>query len=405
MSHFVDEDEVRRLSRRIAEEFESTYGTLDEKVARVPDDAAAAIADECCVHLEVARVAYRVMLDGIIPDPKPSCKILMQEFDRRAKQGNPVPEIDTYMREVALTEGKWIEYLYGQLGKILLGDLRNLTNLERTIADEIEPANEQVIAVIAERRKIADCYFESLIQRWLADHRGSTIATAVRAIAGGILGSLNSDIDDAINGARASLLIKLRRYEQFLSSEDEDEEESRLMYKILREIRQLIKEVQGPLEEVSLQTAGEILIEAAPPPLESLDEKPKFGFFHSAFPARPQMGPPMQTPLDYLERDVWLASMKPPDERTPFLKEKISIVTNNLIEQGTPLDKIGTTIIFDLDNRFSWKPSKKTVVRKELAEIRDQAGEDYRTQVENYVLENILGKIPQLRSKPSAPRK
>ncbi|MFW9830405.1 MAG: hypothetical protein ACFFD8_01315 [Candidatus Thorarchaeota archaeon] len=401
MSHFVDEDEVRRLSRRIAEEFESTYGTLDEKVARVPDNAAAAIADECGVPLEVARVAYRVMLDGIIPDPKPSCSILMQEFDRRAKLGSPVPEIDTYMREVAITEGKWIEYLYGQLGKILLADLRNLANLERTIADEIEPASERVIAVVAERKKITGCYFESLIQRWMNDHKGATIDIAVQAIAGGLIGSMASDIVDAINGARASLLIKLRRYEQFLRQKDDDDEESRLMEKVLGEIQKLIKEVQGPLGQVTIQTAGEILIEVAPPPLESLDEKPKFGFIHSAFPARPQMGPPMQTPLDYLERDVWLAAMKPPEERTNFLREKISNVTNNLLEQGTPLDKIGSTIIFDLDSRFSWKSSKKTLVRKELREIRDSAGEDYQTQIENYVLENILAKIPQLKSKPT----
>ncbi len=401
MSHYVDEDEIRRLSRRIAEEFEATYGTLDEKVARVPDDAALAIADECCVHLEVARVAYRVMLDGTIPDPKASCKILMREFDRRAKQGSPVPEVDTYQREVAIIEGNWIEYLYGQLNKVLLGDLRNLVNLERTIADEIEPANEQVIAVVAQRRKVVEIYFTSLLQRWLNDHRGANIGHAVRAITGGLTGSFESDIDDAINGARAALLIKLRRYEQFLSVEDEEEEESRLMEKILGEIRQLLKEVQGPLEEASLHTAGEILIEVAPPPPESLDEKPKFGYVSAPFPTRPQMGPPMQTPLDYLERDVWLAVMKPPDERTSFLREKISTVTENLIEQGTPLDKIGTTIIFDLDSRFSWTRSKKTVVRRELREIRDSAGEDYRGQVENYVLENILAKIPDLRSKPN----
>ncbi len=401
MSHYVDKDEIRRLSRRIAEEFEATYGTLDEKVARVPDDAALAIADECCVHLEVARVAYRVMLDGTIPDPKASCKILMQEFDRRAKQGNPVPEVDTYQREVAIIEGNWIEYLYGQLNKVLLGDLRNLANLERTIADEIEPANEQVIAVVAQRRKIVEIFFTSLIQRWLNDHRGANIGHAVRAITGGLTGSFESDIDDAINGARAGLLIKLRRYEQFLSVEDEEEEESRLMDKILSEIRQLLKEVQGPLEEVSLHTAGEIIIEVAPPPPESLDEKPKFGYVSAPFPTRPQMGPIMQTPLDYLERDVWLAVMKPPDERTSFLREKISTVTENLIEQGIPLDKIGTTIIFDLDSRFSWTRSKKTVVRRELREIRDLAGEDYRGQIENYVLENILAKIPDLRSKPN----
>ncbi len=399
MSHFVDEDEIRRLSRRIAEEFESTYGTLDEKVSRVPDDAALAIADECCVHLEVARVAYRVMLDGAIPDPKPSCQILMQEFDRRAKLGSPVPEIDTYQREVALTEGKWIEYLYGQLSKVLLADLRNLVNLERTIADEIEPANEQVIAVVAQRRKINECYFQPLIERWLNDHEGANIALAAHAIAGGLIGSTESDIDDAINGARASLLIKLRRYEQFLSQEDDEEEASRLMQKILGEIQGLIKEVQRPVENSSPNTAGEILIEVSPPPPESIDEKPKFGFVSAPFPTRPVMGPPMQTPLDYLERDVWLASMKPPDERAPFLREKITTVTANLIEQGTPLDKIGMTIIFDLDSRFSWTRSKKSVIKKELREIQDIAGEDYRSQVENYVLENLLAKIPQLRSK------
>ncbi|MFX1491562.1 MAG: hypothetical protein ACFFBX_00530 [Promethearchaeota archaeon] len=398
MSHFVDEDEIRRLSKRIAEEFESTYGTLDEKVARVPDDAAAAISDECCVHLEVARVAYRIMLDGVITEPKSTCRILMQEFDRRAKHGSPVPEINTYMREVAVTEGNWIEYLYGELTKVLLADLRNLANLERTIADEIEPANERVIAVVAQRRKIVEGYFTSLIQRWLQDHRGANIGQAVHSITGGLTGSFEPDIDDAINGARASLLIKLRRYEEFLSRDEEEEDESRLTEKILGEIRTLIKEVQGPLEIVSPNTAGEILIEVSPPPLESIDDKPKFGFVTAPFPAQPQIGPPMQTPLDYLERDVWLASMKPPEERTPFLRAKITAVTNNLIEQGTPLDKIGTKIIFDLDSRFSWTRSKKTGVRRDLREIRDSAGEDYRTQVENYVLENILAKISELRS-------
>ncbi|TRO54761.1 hypothetical protein E2P64_08475 [Candidatus Bathyarchaeota archaeon] len=398
MSYNVDEDEIRRLSNRLAEEFNLTYGTLDEKVARVSDDAALAIADECCVHLEVARVAYRVMLDGVIPDHKPSCRILMQEFDRRAKQGSPVPEIDTYQREVAVKEGKWVEYLYGQLGKVLVGDLRNLVNLERTIADEIEPANEQVIAVLAQRKKMNEGCFKPLIERWINDHEGANIYLAIQTIAGGLIGYKVPDVPDAVNGARASLLIKLRRYEQFLSQED-DEEESRLLAKVLGEIQILIKEVQGPLEAVSIKTAGEILIEASPPPPESLEEQPKGGFIHSPFPSKPRMGPPLKTPLDFLERDVWLASMKAPDERASFLREKISTVTSNLIEQGTPLDRIGETIIFDLDSRFSWTRSKKTIIREELREIRDSAGEDYRAQIEAYILENLLAKIPQLRSK------
>jgi hypothetical protein len=399
MSYHVDEDEIRRLSRRIAEEFESTYGTLEEKVARVPDDAAIAIADKCSVHLEVARVAYRIYLDGVIPDAQPSCRILMQEFDRRAERGSPVPEIDTYQREVAVKEGNWIEYLYGQLGKALIPDLRNLVNLERTVSDEIEPANEHVVAVLAQRRKINEGYFRPLIERWMNEHEGATIALAVQAIAGGLIGYREPDVIDAINGARASLLIKLRRYEQFLSQQD-DEEESRLLTKVLGQIQTLIEEVHGSLEAVSVNTAGEILIEVSPPPPESLEDQPKDGFIHAPFPIK-QIGSQLQTPLDFLERDVWLAKMKAPDERAPFLREKITIVTNNLIEQGTPLDKIGETIIFDLDSRFSWTRSKKTTVRTELREIRDSAGEDYRAQIENYVLENLLSKIPQLQSTPN----
>ncbi|MFX1564348.1 MAG: hypothetical protein ACFFDP_13675, partial [Promethearchaeota archaeon] len=103
MSHLLDKEEIRELSRRIAQEFEATYGTLDEKVSRVPDAAAKAIADNCKVHIEVARVAYRVMLDGIITEPGPCCKVLMHEFKRRADRGSPVPEIASYVRETALT--------------------------------------------------------------------------------------------------------------------------------------------------------------------------------------------------------------------------------------------------------------------------------------------------------------
>lgn len=395
MSHFFDKDEIRELSRRIAQEFETTYGTLDEKVSRVPDAAALAIADKCKVHIEVARVAYRVMLDGVITEPEPCCEVLMREFKRRADCGSPVPDIVSYMREVALIEGRWVEYLYGQLSKVLVHEIRNLVNLSRLVADEIEPASEQVIAIIGQRRKIVEGFFISLINRWLKDHEKATIVDAMRAITGGLLGSTTESVDAAINGARASLLIKLRRYEKFLSKEGED---SKLMNKVLEDIRQIMTDVQGPLERVSEYTAAEILIEVMPPPPESIDEGSKYGFSHPAFPVHPRAGPPMRTPLDFLERDVWLAVMQDPAERSEFLREKISAVIGSLLAQGTPLEKVGSTIIFDLDARLPWKRSMKTVIRRELQEIGETAGEDYREQVEHYILENVLTKIPQLRS-------
>jgi hypothetical protein len=397
MSHLLDDEEVRRLSRRIAAEFESTYGTLDEKVSRVPDEAASAIAKECNVPAEVARVAYRVMLDGVIPDPKPCCKLLMREFKRRSDRGSPVPSIASYVRDVALTEGRWIEYLYGQLGKLLIQEIRNLTNLSRTVTEEIEPAKEQVVAIVQQRRKIAEAYFDSIIERWLKDHETAKLADAVRAIAGGLLGAGQDSIDNAVNAARAGLLIKFRRYEQFLRAGQE--EDSRLTERILGDLRRVIKEVQGPLEQISKDTATEILIEVMPPATESIDEKSKYGFAHPAFPAEARAGPPMKTPLDFLERDVWLAVMQPPANRGSFLRERIVATINSLLDQGTPLDKMGTTIIFDLDSRFPWEKSKKAVVRQELRQLKETAGQDYRTRAENYIIDNILAKIPQLRSR------
>jgi len=397
MSHLLDDDEIRRLSRRIAAEFESTYGTLDEKVSRVPDEAASAIAKECNVPVEVARVAYRVMLDGVIPDHRPCCRLLMHEFKRRADRGSAVPSIASYVRDVALTEGRWIEYLYGQLGKLLIQEIRNLANLSRTVTEEIEPARDQVVAIIRQRRKVAEAYFNSIIERWLKDHEAATVADAVRAITGGLLGTGQDSIDDAVNGARAGLLIKFRRYEQFLRAGEE--EDSRMMERILGDLRRVIKEVQGPLEQISQDTAAEVLIEVMPPATESIDEKSKYGFTHPAFPAQARTGPPMKSPLDFLERDVWLAVMQPPTSRGNFLRERIVSTINSLLDQGTPLDKMGTTIIFDLDSRFAWEKSKKAVVRQELRELKETAGQDYRTRVENYVIDNILAKIPQLRSR------
>jgi len=397
MSHSFDKDEIRELSRRIAQEFETTYGTLEEKVSRVPDAAAKAIAEKCKVHIEVARVAYRVMLDGIITEPEPCCEILMREFKRRANRGNPVPDIESYMREVALNEGRWIEYLYGQLGKVLLHEIRNLVNLSRLVADEIEPASEQVIAIISQRRKIAEGFFISIVNRWMKDHEKALITDAMQAISGGLLGSTTESIGDAMSGARASLLIKLRRYEKFLSKNGED---SKLTNKVLEEIRRIMTEVQGPLERISVNTAAEILIEVMPPPPESIDEGSKYGFIHSAFPARPQAGPPLVTPLDFLERDVWLALMQNPSDRGEFLREKISAVVGSLLAQGKSLEKIGSIIIFDLDDRFPWERSKKATIRQELQELGASTSEDYREQMEHYVLETILTKISQLHSTP-----
>jgi hypothetical protein len=403
MSRLLDEDEIRRLSRRIAAEFEATYGTLDEKVSRVPDEAASAIAKECDVPVEVARVAYRVMLDGAIPDHKPCCRLLMREFKRRADRGSPVPSIASYVRDVALTEGRWVEYLYGELGKLLIHEIRNLANLSRTVSEEIEPASERVVDIIRQRRKIVEAYFDSIIERWLKDHEAATIADAVRAITGGLLGAGQDSVDDTVNGARAGLLIKFRRYEQFLRAHQEEDSGATvrpgMRERILNDMARVIKEVQGPLERISRDTAGEILIEAMPPATESIDEKSKYGFAHPAFPAQARAGPPMQTPLDFLERDVWLAVMQPAATRGNFLRERIVATIDSLLDQGTPLDKMGTTIIFDLDSRFPWEKSKKAALRQELREMKETAGQDYRTRVEGYVLDNILAKIPQLRSR------
>ena len=71
---------------------------------------------------------------------------------------------------------------------------------------------------------------------------------------------------------------------------------------------------------------------------------------------------------------------------------------DGLLDEGIPIEIVGTTIIFDMDARFAWSPSKKTEIRRELKELRETAGENYREQIETFVLENIIAKIPQLRT-------
>ncbi len=396
MSRFSEEEEIRAAARRIAAEFEATYGTLEEKVNRVPDEAAAVIAEKCGVHLEIARVAYRILLDGTISEAEHCCSALVKEFTRRAERGNPVPEIESYIRAVAIKEGIWIEYLYKQLRKELHAENKDLENRYLAVRDEVEPASEHIISVIRQRRKIGEIYFKSLISRWLNEHEDSTVADALLAIIGGLRRLPVESIRSVTDGVRTSLLIKFRRYEKFLLRSAE----SRIIGQYIENLRLVINEVQKPLEQASELTAEEILIEAMPPPQASISDtvSPSIGFVHSAFPAQPRVGPPLRSPLDFLERDVWLAAMQDPYIRAKFLQGTIKSVIEALLEKGTPLERIGTTILFDLDQRFTWKRSKRTEIRRELAEILEIAGEGYHKQVENYILENILAKIPQLRT-------
>lgn len=397
MGRLFDEDEVRRLSRRIASEFEETYGSFEEKVRRVSDDAASTIAEQCSVHLEIGRVAYRVIMDGALTDAKRCCSIIKREFARREHQGSPVPDVDSYIRSVAIREGQWIEYLYSHLGKELHTDNYSLENLHQVVEGEAEPASENILAVIRQRRKIAEGYFESIINQWLQDHDEATIADAIRAIAGGLRDLPLESVDEMITGVRASLLLKFRRYEKFLQSS----EESDLLQKVLDSLQQVIGEAQVPLEEVSRITAQEILVESLPAPPVSIDEKPKYGYIHHAFPRQPRSGPELKSAIDFLELDVWLAARREPELRADFLKGKITKVVEILIKQGTPLESVGSQIIFDLDKRLPWKRSRKDTVLGELSEIMEIGGMEYRERMEAYILRDILEKIPQLRSTPA----
>jgi hypothetical protein len=321
----------------------------------------------------------------------------MKEFTRRAERGIPVPDIESYIRSVAIREGQWIEYLYRQLGKELHKENKDLENRYLAVRDEVEPASEHIISVIRQRRRIGELYFKSLISRWVNDHEGSTVADAIHAIIGGLRRLPVNVIGDVTDGVRASLLIKFRRYEKFLLKSAK----SRVIGQYIKNLQQVIKEIQGPLEQVSELTAEEILIEAMPPPQAPIGDRvsPSIGFVHSAFPTQPRVGPPLKLPLDLLERDVWLAAMQDPSSRVKFLQETIKSVVALLIDEGTPLERLGTTVLFDLDQRLTWKRSKRTNIRRELAEIWEIADKDYRTRVETYILEKILMKIPQLRTR------
>jgi hypothetical protein len=273
----------------------------------------------------------------------------------------------------------------------------SLENLHQVVEGEAEPASENIMAVIRQRRKIGEGYFESIISRWLEDHEDATIADSIRAVASGLRNIPFDEIDTLIEKLRGSLLVKFRRYEKFLSKS----EESDLLRKVLDNLQLIIREVKLPLEEVSRLTAQEILVESLPPPPVAIDEKPKYGYIHHAFPKSPRSGPELKSAIDFLELDVWLAARREPELRAEFLQPKIGKVIEILLEQGTPIESVGSEIIFDLDKRLPWQRSRKDIVLQGLAEVMQTGGMEYKEQLVLYILKNILDKIPQLRSKPS----
>ena len=372
------DDEVSRLSRKLAHEFKETFGSLEEKSHRISNSEAEALAKAVKCPIEVARVACQIELDGVM-DRYRAAKILMYEYNRRKKIDREIPAVPTYEFSFAVSEGEWLEYLWKILPEKLSDTARELFNILQRIQELEEIETWMIIKIMDIRYKIANTLIKPTIESWLKDHPDTTVQDAIKMFTAGLT---DSEIDFALERfeeKRKILLDKFRIFERKLEQNE--------MTPLIKRHYETIKKLVKSLEEATLEdldTVAQVFVELIPPPKQII-ESSDYVIVHVPIPRDGMVGPDLVTPYDFLERDLKLALRRTRHEKEKLINETSEKVLRVImIEEGKTPEDATISIINELIKRFNIKGVNLEEID---SEVRDKVTD--RTTATEYIISFI----------------
>jgi hypothetical protein len=266
-------------------------------------------------------------------------ELLTLELQRRTKVGDSIPNLHGNIMEFAINEGRWIEYIYGELANQLELKVRDLSNLEGYL-DEASPPIEKVVSVLDTRNKLARTVIFPVLEAWRADHVKSNSLDILIAFCPAIT-----------KWNRISLLGKLDRsrienQELFrdIRSVIETASDSATMGAAVKRIDELIENLDAPFIQMDPIVASHLILHITPRP-KGRGDISRYIEIGMATTRGSKTEPDMISPFDFLERDVKLAKRRAEENREKYLSEKISRVIRVLKYQGkSVMDSINECI-------------------------------------------------------------
>ncbi|MBY8995538.1 MAG: hypothetical protein KGD59_13375, partial [Candidatus Heimdallarchaeota archaeon] len=122
---------------------------------------------------EFAGVVYLLNNDlGI--DPTLILDDLENEITRLEKAGKSVPQVETYLYNFSVNEGKWIAFLRGTMFKNLQDDIKNLQSYISRLG-KLKDSDLITLAtqIMMERQFIAANMIIPVVEKWCEEHEGS----------------------------------------------------------------------------------------------------------------------------------------------------------------------------------------------------------------------------------------
>ena len=379
------DDEVSRLSRKLAHEFKETFGSLEEKSHRISNAEAEALAKAVKCPVEIARVACQIELDGVM-DRYKAAKILMYEYNRRKRIDRAVPPVPTYEFSFAVSEGEWLEYLWKVLPEKLSDTARELFNILQRIQELEEIETWMIIKIMDIRYKIANSLIKPTIESWLKDHPETTIQETIKLFTTVLTDSEINFALETFEEKRKLLLEKFRIFKRKL----EQNEMTPLIKRHYETIKQLVNSLEkGNLED--LDAIAQVFVELIPPP-KQIVESSDYVIVHVPIPRDGMVGPDLVTPYDFLERDLKLALRRTRQEKAKLINETAEKVLRVImVEEGKAAEDATISIINELVKRFNIEGVNLEEIDKEVRDkIKDRptAAEYIVNFINKYIVKN-----------------
>ena len=384
----MEKNDARKYTRMVTKEFEETYGDLAEKARKVPSEKAEELAKKLNVPPEIAKIAIRLELDGVI-DAESACKILMNEMERLKKLNFEVPNISSYLFNFAVKEGKWIEYLYKTFRKEAEESVRSLANWERIISDEKAISEGSIINFLNERKKIIDEVIEPVVNEWVKSHRDSSYLDAALTLICAL---------EKIDKEKAMKILEERKnqLQQFLTNiynKIKDVKGIKLFEHIKDRIATIIEDLSKPVADLMKDSYLELILNSVHRPVPREVQVSPYVFIGGPVTRGGKVEPDLVKPTDFLERDIRLARRRHVEDQAAFLTNSVERVLKTLVEQGMEAEDAVIHVIKEIYSRFGVGEPLVSEMEEKIKELIRKSGEDKIKVLSKFLFNHLMKKF------------
>jgi hypothetical protein len=369
----------------LVQEFADNYTDLQVRSDRIDVERARQFAGELSCPLQIAIVAEVLDMEGVL-GRKVAVQKISRELQRRASVGESVPNLPGNIMEFALKEGQWVEYIEGRFVGDLERKTRDLANLEEAL-DQEKMTVESAITVLRHRREVAEAYILPILETWVREHPKASTGDVMVAFCQPLTNWGPSTL-------RGKLNRKKRRNQAFfrlLAHRLAGAEDSATIDFSIKRVNDLVNALDADIETMDLQALAHLILHIAPRPTGRGDKSPYVQFTGQSSRGN-KTEPDMDSPFDFLERDIHLAPRRQEREQDSFLREKIARVIRVLRYKDHDIEKIVELSMREIADRFSLSDMDFERLADEFEENLSMASMDEREAVAAKFIHDFIKK-------------